>query len=96
MVDDNIDDMVIGTTCGQLSNAEREKRYRENLCLYCGEPWHIKSSCKKLRNCSSCNQGNQLVGLTQDNDKNGVICLLCGSDFHDMNTCISNFDFLCN
>ncbi|KAL0150452.1 hypothetical protein M9458_054269 [Cirrhinus mrigala] len=35
--------MQIGTT--KLSLEERERRLRSNLCLYCGQPGHIRANC---------------------------------------------------
>ena len=39
--------MEIGTMGkrGPLSEAERARRRRMNLCLYCGEPGHIAVAC---------------------------------------------------
>lgn len=34
---------------GALSSEERQKRFKEGLCLYCGEKGHRKSKCPKLR-----------------------------------------------
>ncbi|KAI2661080.1 Transposon Tf2-6 polyprotein [Labeo rohita] len=35
--------MQLGTT--KLTLEERERRLRDNLCLYCGQPGHIRASC---------------------------------------------------
>lgn len=30
---------------GKLTDSEREHRYKNNLCLYCGQPGHIRENC---------------------------------------------------
>uniref|UniRef100_A0A3B3CH31 CCHC-type domain-containing protein n=1 Tax=Oryzias melastigma TaxID=30732 RepID=A0A3B3CH31_ORYME len=39
--------MHLGST--QLTPAERERRRRENLCLYCGQPGHLRKLCLRKR-----------------------------------------------
>ena len=88
MADDKIDDMVIGTTRGPLFIAERERRFRENLCLYCGEPGHVKLYCKKRKNRSKNryhrNDTHDIIRATRGNNDNSIICLFCGSNLHDL------------
>ncbi|KAI2660671.1 Transposon Tf2-6 polyprotein [Labeo rohita] len=43
VVDTTPEPMQIGTT--KLSSEERERRLRSNLCLYCGQPGHIRANC---------------------------------------------------
>lgn len=38
---------------GKLKDAERERRLRDNLCLYCGQPGHISVNCLRRKNPSS-------------------------------------------
>lgn len=43
------------TARGPLSNAEREKRIKNNLCLYCGKPGHTVKDCKEKPKGNSAN-----------------------------------------
>ncbi|KAI2665369.1 Transposon Tf2-9 polyprotein [Labeo rohita] len=43
VVDTTPEPMQIGKT--KLSSEERERRLRSNLCLYCGQPGHIRANC---------------------------------------------------
>jgi hypothetical protein len=35
---------------GPLSKEERERRFKEKLCLYCGKPNHIAKNCRQKQN----------------------------------------------
>lgn len=42
-------DMELGAMRGPLSSEEKDRRRKENLCLYCGQPKHFASNCPNKR-----------------------------------------------
>jgi hypothetical protein len=42
-----------------LTPEERQRRIDENLCLYCGEPGHIATSCPKSTSKAAISDGNK-------------------------------------
>lgn len=50
---DNPTPMEISTIRQSLSPAEKQRRLRNKLCLYCGNPGHLAASCPVKRNTSS-------------------------------------------
>jgi hypothetical protein len=43
---------------GKISEAEKQHRYKEKLCFYCGKPGHMAKECCIKQSSWGCSQGN--------------------------------------
>jgi hypothetical protein len=44
---------------GKISEAEKQRRYKEKLCFYCGKPGHTAKECHIKQSSRGCGQGNR-------------------------------------
>ena len=59
--------MMIDSVSRKLSPAERARRFRDNLCLYCGEPGH------NARNCPLNNKKKVVAIVAHQSEKSGKV-----------------------
>lgn len=66
-----IDAVKARLVAGRLPSGERERRRKNNLCLYCGQAGHIVSSCPvRSQKASNASQGTQKVTPSTSNSGN--------------------------
>jgi hypothetical protein len=51
---------------GKISEAEKQRRYKEKLCFYCGKPGHTAKECCIKQSSQGCGQGNRSGVPRQD------------------------------
>jgi hypothetical protein len=51
---------------GKISEAEKQHRYKEKLCFYCGKPGHTAKECRIKQSSRGCGQGNRSSVPHQD------------------------------
>jgi hypothetical protein len=56
-------------TAGKISDKEREKRFKDKLCLYCGKPGHIAKDCKAKKQINSAEKEPKTAKRTEPQEE---------------------------